>query len=100
MIQKLNHVNDDYFQLVSVIDDRETTEELPYKATWLSVEKSQSGDLSVAIPAIQLDLVTFKSNFAFVLRLSSHTFGQATEGLCGNCNGDRKDDLRKIDGEV
>ena len=38
--------------------------------------------VTVLIPEIQLE-VSYFHNFAFVVRLPSHTYGHVTEGLCG-----------------
>ncbi|XP_016844891.1 hemocytin [Nasonia vitripennis] len=85
-------------QLVSIVDE-EQINKYPHKTSWIKLEETQNGDINLLIPAIQLELISFKHNFAFMLRLPSHTFGGDMEGLCGNCNGKQEDDLKKHDGE-
>jgi len=38
------------------------------------------------------------SSYAFTVRVPSHLYLDKTEGLCGNCNGDAKDDMTRPDG--
>ncbi|XP_066594945.1 hemocytin-like [Prorops nasuta] len=70
------------------------------KNSWLELKENTGGDVTLSIPEVDLELSSFLHNFAFVLKLPSHAFGDAIEGLCGNCNGDREDDLKKPDGEI
>jgi von Willebrand factor len=72
----------------------------PYKTAWLHIEETPNHDIKLFIVEIQLELITYRHNFAFMLRLPSHTFGGAMEGICGNCNGIQEDDLKKQDGQV
>lgn len=73
-------------------------EKFPYNRTWIALDRTFAGDLSLVLPSIQLELVAFQQNFAFTLKLPSHIFGDATEGLCGDCNSDAESSFKKRDG--
>lgn len=75
-------------------------ERLPYETHWLKLEETPGKDMKLLIPAIQLEIISMQSNFAFTVRVPSRIFGDAVEGLCGNCNDDIEDDLKKQDGKV
>lgn len=74
--------------------------EFPYNASWLILEQTPSEKLYLLIRSIQLEIICYQPNFAFTLTLPSHIFGGTMEGLCGNCNEDSEDDLKKQDGGV
>jgi hypothetical protein len=67
---------------------------------WMNMEQVPGMEVTVLIPEIQLEVSYFFHNFAFIVRLPSHTYGHVTEGLCGNCNGDSKDDFMTRNGTV
>ncbi|PNF36643.1 hypothetical protein B7P43_G19101, partial [Cryptotermes secundus] len=67
---------------------------------WMQMEQVRGMEVTVLIPEIQLEVSYFYHNFAFVVRLPSHTYGNMTEGLCGNCNNDNKDDFMTKYGTV
>jgi len=50
---------------------------------WMHMEQVPGMEVTVLIPEIQLEVSYFFHNFAFVVRLPSHTYGHVTEGLCG-----------------
>ncbi|XP_014469310.1 PREDICTED: hemocytin isoform X2 [Dinoponera quadriceps] len=79
------------------VDDSQVAE-FPYSRTWITLDRTSAGDVSLLLPAIQLELVAFRQNFAFTLKLPSHIFDDATEGLCGGCNADAG--FKKRDGEI
>lgn len=79
------------------VDDSWVTE-FPHNLTWLTLDQTSAGDVSLVLPAIQLELVAFRHNFAFTLKLPSHIFDDATEGLCGSCNAEVG--FKKRDGEI
>ncbi|XP_058797462.1 hemocytin [Phymastichus coffea] len=91
--------NSDRGQLIAYVDDQQIAY-YPFDATWLVIGLTPSGDVQLLMPEIQMEIVAFKRNLAFVLRLPSHTFGGAMEGLCGNCNGRQHDDLKMHDGQL
>nr|XP_034190302.1 hemocytin [Osmia lignaria] len=74
--------------------------DFPYNASWLNLEQWPSEKLRLLIPSIQLEIISYQPNFAFTLTLPSHIFGGTMEGLCGNCNEDTDDDLKRQDGEI
>lgn len=80
--------------------DGQPIDELPYKNSWITLNKISDKDINLLITAIQLEITSYRHNFAFVVRLPSHIFAGAMEGLCGNCNANDDDDLKKINGEV
>ena len=80
--------------------DGSEVHEFPVNMSWLILEQTPSKKLSLSIPPIQLELTAYQPNFAFALTVPSHIFGGIMEGLCGNCNEDSEDDLKKQDGEV
>lgn len=84
---------------MSIVNGQEI-DKLPYKTSWLNLEQMASHDMSILIPAIQLEIISFKNNLAFMLRLPSRTFGGGMEGICGNCNGDQNDDFKTRNGKV
>ncbi|XP_026826604.1 hemocytin isoform X2 [Ooceraea biroi] len=81
------------------IDDSEV-EIFPHNYTWIVLDRTSAGDVTLLIPSIQLELVTFPQNFAFTLKLPSHIFGDTTEGLCGSCNVDAGAGFEKRDGDI
>lgn len=81
---------------VSIDDSR--VAEFPLNRTWITLDRTSAGDVSLVLPAIQLELVAFRQNFAFTLKLPSHIFDDATEGLCGSCNADAG--FKKRDGQI
>ncbi|EFN85665.1 Hemocytin [Harpegnathos saltator] len=84
---------------ISVDDSR--IAEFPYNRTWITLDhETTARDVSLLLPAIQLELVVFRQNFAFTLKLPSHIFDDATEGLCGSCNADTEAGFRKRDGGI
>ncbi|XP_053978189.1 hemocytin [Hylaeus volcanicus] len=87
-------------QEFEVIIDGTNVHESPFNASWLILEQTPSEKLQLLIPAIQLELTSYQPNFAFTLTLPSHIFGGTMEGLCGNCNADSEDDLKKQNGEI
>ncbi|XP_043682227.1 hemocytin isoform X2 [Vespula pensylvanica] len=80
--------------------DNTKVERLPYETHWLKLEETPGKDMKLLIPAIQLEIISMQSNFAFTVRVPSRIFGDAVEGLCGNCNDDIEDDLKKQDGKI
>lgn len=80
--------------------DGSEVHEFPVNMSWLILEQTPSKKLSLSIPPIQLEMIAYQPNFAFALTVPSHIFGGIMEGLCGNCNEDSEDDLKKQDGEV
>ncbi|KZC09215.1 Hemocytin [Dufourea novaeangliae] len=87
-------------QEFQVTVDGSMVHEFPFNASWLTLEQTPSDKLRLLIPSIQLEITSYVVNFAFALTLPSHIFGGTIEGLCGNCNDDSEDDLRKQNGEV
>ncbi|XP_046603352.1 hemocytin isoform X1 [Neodiprion virginianus] len=85
---------------VVVFVDGQLIDRFPYKTEWVMLEGTSGRDVSLLIPAIQLEVASYQHNFAFTVRLPSHTFAGAMEGLCGDCNADSSDDMRKMDGEL
>ncbi|XP_034943572.1 hemocytin, partial [Chelonus insularis] len=75
---------------------------IPFKNTWMSLSKADNEDITLLIPAIQLEIITYWHNFAFIISLSSHIFGGAIEGLCGTCNlnNDNDEEFIKSNGEL
>lgn len=73
---------------------------MPYNVQWLNLKKSPANDVTLLIPSIQLEIICFVHDFAFTLRLPSQTFGDAMEGLCGDCNGNLDDDFKQQNGKV
>lgn len=71
----------------------------PYNHTWITLDHTTAGDVLLLLPAIQLELVAFRQNFAFNLKLPSHIFDDATEGLCGSCNTEETG-FKKHDNEI
>ncbi|XP_043259225.1 hemocytin isoform X1 [Colletes gigas] len=86
-------------QEFQVIKDGFMVEEFPVNTTWLVLEQNVE-KLRLLIPSIQLEITSYQPNFAFTLTLPSHIFGGTMEGLCGNCNEDSEDDLKKQDGQI
>ncbi|XP_031828807.2 hemolectin [Nomia melanderi] len=87
-------------QEFEVVVDGSKVPEFPYNITWLALEQTPSEKLHLLIPSVQLEITAYVDKFAFSLTLPSHIFGGAMEGLCGNCNDDPEDDLRKQDGGI
>lgn len=80
------------------VDDTQV-EEFPWiNRTWITLDRTSIGDVALVLLSIQLELVAFQQNFAFTLKIPSHIFSDATEGLCGNCNSDAGNDFKKRDG--
>ncbi|KAK2585761.1 hypothetical protein KPH14_010370 [Odynerus spinipes] len=87
-------------KMFEVYIDNMKIEKLPYEIHWLKLEETPGKDIILLIPAIQLEITSMQSNFAFTVRVPSRIFGDAIEGLCGNCNDDIEDDLRQQDGKI
>lgn len=94
-IRRAEHVKD---LRVSIDDSR--VERFPRNHTWILLDRTPAGDVILLIPFIQLELVAFRHNFAFTLKLPSHIFSDITEGLCGNCNADMESGFEKRDGNI
>lgn len=71
-----------FFQLEAFVDGN-IINKFPLVNDWLQMEQVRGMEVTVLIPAIQLEVSYFYRNFAFVVRLPSHTYGNMTEGLCG-----------------
>ncbi|XP_063975011.1 hemocytin [Diachasmimorpha longicaudata] len=80
--------------------DGQVIESIPLKNSWLEIEEISEKKIKVSILPIKLELTVHEQNFAFSIRLPSHIFGEAVEGLCGNCNANVDDDFKKPSGEV
>ncbi|KAK0088266.1 hypothetical protein PV326_004912 [Microctonus aethiopoides] len=80
--------------------DGEAIDKLPYKISWIIIENNLDNDLTLLIPAIQLQVMFYHHNFAFTIRLPSNIFGGAMEGLCGNCNANDEDDFKMLNGKL
>ncbi|KDR23192.1 Hemocytin, partial [Zootermopsis nevadensis] len=80
--------------------DGNLVNKFPLVNDWLQLEEVPGTEVTVLIPQIQLEVTYFFHNFAFVVRLPSHTYGHKTEGLCGNCNSGNKDDFTTRNGTV
>ncbi|KAG0719300.1 Hemocytin [Chionoecetes opilio] len=78
---------------VQVTVDKVKVEVFPYRSSWLSLERPDTTQVMAAITDIQLEVTYFLDNFGFAIRLPSALYFNETEGLCGNCNHDDKDDL-------
>lgn len=63
--------------------DGNLVNKFPLVNDWLQIEEVPGTEVTVLIPQIQLEVTYFLHNFAFVVRLPSHTYGNMTEGLCG-----------------
>ncbi|KAJ8683257.1 hypothetical protein QAD02_019049 [Eretmocerus hayati] len=85
--------------LYGSVDGIEITQ-LPYSNGWLTIEESPIRDVHIVIPTIQMELVIFRHNFAFVLRLPSTLFSGSMDGICGDCNGEQRDEMKMPNGEV
>lgn len=81
------------------IDDVQV-EKFPSNRTWIVLNQTPTGDVTLLIPFIQLELVAVSHNFVFTLKLPSHIFSGITEGLCGSCNADAEDGFKKRDGNI
>ncbi|XP_012135564.1 hemolectin [Megachile rotundata] len=92
--------NDVLSQEFEVEVDGSKVPNYPFNTSWLVLEQWPTEKLRLLIPPIQLEIISYQPNFAFTLTLPSHIFGGSMEGLCGNCNEDSEDDLKKQDGEV
>ncbi|XP_071530011.1 hemocytin-like isoform X2 [Panulirus ornatus] len=76
---------------VTVENDRVIN--FPHRESWLNVEQPDPSQVMVTISDIQLEVTFFLENFGFSIRIPSHLYFNKTEGLCGNCNYNDKDDL-------
>lgn len=94
-IRRVEHLKD----LRVLIDDSQV-EGFPRNYTWIVLDRTPAGDVTLLISSIQLELIIFRHNFAFTLKLPSHIFSDVTEGLCGNCNADTEDGFGKRDGKI
>lgn len=83
-----------------VMIDNTQVEKFPHNRTWIILDRTSIGDVTLLISFIQLELVAFQQNFAFTLKLPSHIFSDDTKGLCGNCNADAESGFEKRDGEI
>lgn len=86
-------------ELIVKVDDLPINQ-FPYKTSWLQLEEAPDRDITLLIPAIQLEVASLRHNFAFMVRLPSQTFGGGVEGLCGDCNGNSYDDFKKRNNEI
>ena len=84
---------------MSVVNGK-VVSELPYSSSWLHLEETPSREIKLLIPSIQLEVVNFKHDFTFMLRLPSHTFGGLMEGLCGDCDGNYNNDFKMFGGQL
>ncbi|XP_011303247.1 hemocytin [Fopius arisanus] len=75
-------------------------DKLPVKNSWMNIERVSQKDIKILIFSIKLEITIYEHNFAFNIRLPSHIFGEAVEGLCGNCNADADDDFKMKNGEM
>ncbi|XP_068082174.1 hemocytin [Anabrus simplex] len=60
---------------------------------WLRLNKIPGTKVTALIVPLQLEVSYFFYNYQFTVRLSSHSSGGRTEGLCGSCNGNQTDDF-------
>ncbi|XP_071447163.1 hemocytin-like [Hetaerina americana] len=85
---------------IQVSVDKKTLHSFPYDDEWIKVERLGDKDVNVLIPPIQLEVSFYFENFAFVIRLPSQLYVNKTEGLCGNCNKNKMDDMKTSKGVV
>ncbi|XP_046389468.1 hemocytin isoform X2 [Ischnura elegans] len=85
---------------VQVSIDGNTLHSFPLDDEWVKVERFADKDVNVLIPSIQLEVSFYFDNFAFVIRLPSHLYANKTEGLCGNCNKNKMDDMKTSKGNI
>nr|XP_045582104.1 hemocytin-like isoform X3 [Procambarus clarkii] len=74
------------------VDDYQLTA-FPHQEKWLKVEQPDHTQVMVTVKELQLEVDFFLENHQFTIRLPSYLYFNKTEGLCGNCNHDKKDDL-------
>lgn len=86
-------------ELQMLIDDVQV-KNFPSNRTWIVLDRTLTGDMTLLIPFIQLELVAVSHNFVFTLKLPSHIFSGITEGLCGSCNADAEGGFKKRDGNI
>ncbi|XP_044006095.1 hemocytin [Aphidius gifuensis] len=94
------NINDKKNKKISVTMDGESIDKFPLNNNWINIIEENEKNLKILIPVIQLELTSFVHNFGFTLKLPSHIFGGAMEGLCGNCNANDQDDIKKKNGEL
>ncbi|XP_059485087.1 hemocytin isoform X2 [Neocloeon triangulifer] len=78
--------------------DGDLLEKFPYSDSWLTIEVVAKNQVSVHLKNLNILVSYLFNDYAFEIRLPSHTFGSKVEGLCGNCNADQSDDFKKING--
>ncbi|PSN34508.1 hypothetical protein C0J52_13396, partial [Blattella germanica] len=67
---------------LEVLLDNQLVTKFPVNNNWLQMVKVPGVEVTVLIPKIQLEVSYYYHNFAFSVRLPSHTYGDVTEGLC------------------
>ncbi|KAF2353937.1 Trypsin Inhibitor-like cysteine rich domain, partial [Trinorchestia longiramus] len=72
--------------------------DFPYRDEHFAVERPDEKHVAVAVPALHLEVTYSAENYGFTITVPSHQFSNETEGLCGNCNGDPKDDQQLTTG--
>lgn len=73
---------------------------LPFKSEdWLEVKERGPKHVNIFIPKIQLELTVYFPSLGASVKLPSHTYGGKLEGLCGNCNKDKTDDMQVTSGK-
>ncbi|CAB3386136.1 Hypothetical predicted protein [Cloeon dipterum] len=80
--------------------DGEPVVKFPLLTSWVTIEAIPKRQVTVHLTNLEVEVIYLYFNHAYVIRLPSHTFGNKTEGLCGNCNKDPADDLKRRDGVI
>lgn len=87
----------DYKKLDITLDGAEVMH-VPLETDWIEIKEKGAKHINVFLPKLQLDMSVYYPTLGVSVKLPSHTYGGKVEGLCGNCNRDKSDDLITPDG--
>lgn len=88
-----------YEELELTVDHNLVTK-FPHETDFANATWTPGSGISVSLPDIHLNLIYGTHKRGFSLRVPSHLYYGATQGLCGSCNLNQTDDLRMLNGTL
>ncbi|KAF7276957.1 hypothetical protein GWI33_009615, partial [Rhynchophorus ferrugineus] len=93
------HILLDYFRnKLKLIVDAERIDEYDEIADWASVRETATKHMKILLAEDQVEVSVYYPSLGVSVKAPSHKYGGKLEGLCGDCNKNPADDIRKPNG--
>ncbi|XP_056642321.1 hemocytin [Diorhabda sublineata] len=95
---KIHVLRDQSKSKLKLIVDGESIVDMVEIAPIINVEK-EGNDLKIVLPDVQVEVFVVYPSLAVSIKVPSYTYAGKLEGICGDCNGNTRDDYRTPDGK-